>query len=136
MPSLGRSSVGGVVRLEVSKRLEARVDVVGRVIVGALVERQPALDAQPRAIRAVERRDWHGQHELVADKRFEVDPVPVRTLTGLFTTAKFSHHPVDEGMKLAAISALERSRADLRAAAARAAEPHGAPEPAEPAATS
>jgi Domain of unknown function (DUF4129) len=66
----------------------------------------------------------------------EVDPEAVRTLTGLFTTAKFSHHPVDDGMKLEAISALERIRDDLRAAAARTAEPPGEPEPAEPAATS
>ena len=68
--------------------------------------------------------------------KLEVDPGPVRTLTGLFTTAKFSHHPVDDGMKLEAISALERIRDDLRAAAARAAKPPGAPEPAEPAVTS
>jgi hypothetical protein len=50
----------------------------------------------------------------------EVDPAPVRTLTDLFTTAKFSHHAVDEGMKFDAISALERIRDELRAAAARA----------------
>lgn len=66
----------------------------------------------------------------------EVDPEAVRTLTGLFTTAKFSHHPVDDGMKLEAISALERIRDDLRAAAARAAEPPAEPEPTEPVATS
>jgi Domain of unknown function (DUF4129) len=65
----------------------------------------------------------------------EVDPGPVRTLTALFTRAKFSHHPVDDGMKLEAISALERIRDDLRAAAARAAEPPGEPEPTVPAAT-
>jgi hypothetical protein len=62
----------------------------------------------------------------------DVDPVPVRTLTGLFTTAKFSHHAVDEGMKLEAISALEHIRDDLRAAAARAAEQPGEAEPTEP----
>jgi hypothetical protein len=66
----------------------------------------------------------------------DVDTAAVRTLTELFTTAKFSHHPVDEGMKLEAISALERIRDDLRAAAARAAEPPGEPEPAQPAVTS
>jgi hypothetical protein len=66
----------------------------------------------------------------------DVDTAAVRTLTGLFTTAKFSHHPVDEGMKLEAISALERIRDDLRAAAARAAEPPGEAEPAQPAVTS
>ncbi len=68
--------------------------------------------------------------------RLEVDPGPVRKLTGLFTTAKFSHHSVDDGMKLEAISALERIRDDLRAAAAQAAEPPGEPEPTERAATS
>jgi hypothetical protein len=69
----------------------------------------------------------------------EVDPGAVRTLTGLFTRAKFSQHPVDEGMKLEAISALERIRDDLRAAAARAAEsaaePSAEQDATEPAAT-
>ena len=66
----------------------------------------------------------------------EVDPAPVETLTDLFTRAKFSQHSVDEGMKLEAISALERIRDDLRAAAARAAEPPGEAEPTRQAATS
>jgi hypothetical protein len=50
----------------------------------------------------------------------DVDPAAVRKLTDLFTRAKFSQHPVDEEMKLRAISALVRIRDDLRAAAARA----------------
>jgi hypothetical protein len=66
----------------------------------------------------------------------EVDPAPVRTLTDLFTTAKFSHHAVDEGMKLDAISALEGIRDELRAAAARAAEAASEPQlPGQAAAT-
>jgi hypothetical protein len=66
----------------------------------------------------------------------EVDPAAVRTLTDLFTTAKFSQHPVDEGMKLDAISALERIRDDLRAAAASDEEASAEPELPGPAATS
>jgi Domain of unknown function (DUF4129) len=64
----------------------------------------------------------------------EVDAGPAETLTGLFTTAKFSQHPVDEEMKLRAIASLEHIRDDLRAAAeraeerARAAEPPSQPE--------
>jgi len=41
---------------------------------------------------------------------------PVRRLTGLFAVAKFSHHPVDAGMKQDAISALEEVGRDLAAA--------------------
>jgi hypothetical protein len=51
--------------------------------------------------------------------RLEVDGAPVRTLTDLFTRAKFSQHEVDEGMKLQAISALEQIRDELRAVARR-----------------
>ena len=58
----------------------------------------------------------------------DVDPAAVRKLTDLFTTAKFSQHAVDEGMKLEAISALERIRDDLRAAAARAEQAAREPE--------
>ncbi len=52
----------------------------------------------------------------------EVDGGAVHSLTELFTTAKFSNHPVGEPEKLAAVSALERIRDDLRAAAVRAEE--------------
>ncbi|MBI2782250.1 MAG: DUF4129 domain-containing protein [Chloroflexi bacterium] len=38
-------------------------------------------------------------------------PEEVRTVTGLFQVAKFSQHPVDEGMRRSAIAALERIRA-------------------------
>jgi Domain of unknown function (DUF4129) len=60
----------------------------------------------------------------------EVDAAAVRKLTDLFTTAKFSQHPIDDSMKLEAVSSLERIRDDLRAAAARAPEPPS--EPAQP----
>jgi hypothetical protein len=51
--------------------------------------------------------------------RLEVAGPPVRTLTDLFTTAKFSHHDVDGAMKEAAIAALEEIRDELREAARR-----------------
>ena len=38
-------------------------------------------------------------------------PAEVRTVTDLFQVAKFSQHPVDEGMRTGAIEALERIRA-------------------------
>jgi len=57
----------------------------------------------------------------------EVDAVAVRLLTDLFTSAKFSHHPVTEAMKLDAVASLERIRDDLRAAADRAEQPAPAP---------
>ncbi len=53
----------------------------------------------------------------------EVDGHAVRSLSDLFTTAKFSQHPVTPTMKLEAISCLERLRDDLRAVAERADEP-------------
>ena len=42
-------------------------------------------------------------------------PEEVRTVTDLFQVAKFSEHPVDEGMRSGAITALE----GIRAATAR-----------------
>jgi hypothetical protein len=46
--------------------------------------------------------------------RLDVDRQPVRALTDLFETAKFSQHEVDEAMREAAIAALVRIRDDLR----------------------
>ena len=51
--------------------------------------------------------------------QLEVDGAPVRTLTELFTRAKFSQHAVDVTMKESAIDALVQIRDDLRAAARR-----------------
>jgi hypothetical protein len=42
-------------------------------------------------------------------------PEEVRTITDLFQVAKFSQHPVDEGMRAGAISALEQIRATVAA---------------------
>jgi Domain of unknown function (DUF4129) len=52
-------------------------------------------------------------------ERLEVDGAPVRTLTDLFTRAKFSQHDVDATMKETAIDALVQIRDELRAAAHR-----------------
>jgi hypothetical protein len=49
----------------------------------------------------------------------EVDPGLVHTMTGLYETAKFSHHEVDEGMRESAISAFVAIRDELREAALR-----------------
>ena len=46
----------------------------------------------------------------------EVDARSIRSLTDLFTWAKFSQHEVDLGMKEEAIEALTTVRDDLRAA--------------------
>ena len=66
-----------VVRLERAQRLETRVDVVVRVIVGSLVEPAAADDAQAGAIRPAERRDRLGQLDRLADRRLEVELVVV-----------------------------------------------------------
>jgi Domain of unknown function (DUF4129) len=69
--------------------------------------------------------------------KLEVDPAPVRTLTDLFETAKFSQHEVDEAMRESAIVALVRIRDELREAARRRREEQeGALEAPEPAVTS
>jgi len=69
--------------------------------------------------------------------RLEVDPAPVRTMTDLFETAKFSQHPVDETMRESAITALARIRDELREAARRRQEEREhALEAGEPAVTS
>jgi hypothetical protein len=47
--------------------------------------------------------------------RLDVDRAPVRRLAELYADAKFSHHPVGEGMKEDAIASLVRTRDELRA---------------------
>jgi Domain of unknown function (DUF4129) len=54
--------------------------------------------------------------------RLAVDRGPVRALTDLFETAKFSQHPVDEAMREQAIAALTRIRDQLRELAERGSE--------------
>ncbi|MGH3077217.1 MAG: DUF4129 domain-containing protein [Gaiellaceae bacterium] len=54
--------------------------------------------------------------------RLEVDREPVRALTDLFETAKFSQHLVDEPMREQAIAALTRIRDELRELAERGSE--------------
>jgi Domain of unknown function (DUF4129) len=54
--------------------------------------------------------------------RLEVDHRPVRALTDLYETAKFSQHPVDEAMREQAIAALTRIRDELRELAERGSE--------------
>jgi hypothetical protein len=138
------------------RRSQARDDdaVVAEQLADVLEETLDDLRAEPDPRRAViaayarlersfasagvPRRKQETAMEYVprALEGLEVDPVAVQALTELFTTAKFSQHPVDDGMKGDAISALERIRDDLRAAAARAAEPPGEHEPNRPVTTS
>lgn len=54
--------------------------------------------------------------------QLEVDRTPVRRLGELFAYAKFSQHPVDEGMKHEAIAGLEQTRDGLRELARRRAD--------------
>ena len=74
----GRSvPASALVGPERPERLQARVDVVGRVVVGALVEALAADEAQAGAVRAAERRDRLGQEDRLADGRLEVELVVV-----------------------------------------------------------
>ena len=90
------------------------------------------------AAAGVPRRRQETAEEYVprALRGLEVDGRAVRALTDLFTTAKFSQHPITPAMKLEAISCLERIRDDLRAMAERADQPEPVPELPERPATS
>lgn len=61
------------------------------------------------------RRVWEAPLEYLdrALIELDVDPVSASRLTTLFESARFGHHPVDEGMKAEAIAALERIAGDL-----------------------
>ena len=72
--SVPASALVGLERLEC---LQARVDVVARVVVGALVEALAADEAQAGAVRAAERGDRLGQEDRLADGRLEVQLVVV-----------------------------------------------------------
>ena len=63
--------------LNAAQRLQARVDVVVRMVVLAVVEPPAADDAQARAVRAAQRRDRLGQLDRLADRRLEVELVVV-----------------------------------------------------------
>jgi Domain of unknown function (DUF4129) len=66
--------------------------------------------------RGVPREESEAPLEYLSRVLLELDvrPDPVHRLTDLFEQAKFSDHPIDAGMKVAAIEALEDVRADLR----------------------
>jgi hypothetical protein len=61
------------------------------------------------------RRRWEAPLEYLdrALVQLDVDPVSASRLTVLFESAKFGHHPVDDGMRAEAIAALERIAGDL-----------------------
>jgi hypothetical protein len=96
---------------------DARVAVIAAY---ARLERSLAAAGLPRRHQET---SWEYVPRVL--EHLEVDGDAVRRLTDLFTQAKFSHHAIDEVMKLAAITALERVRDDLRASARRAEEERG-----------
>jgi hypothetical protein len=61
------------------------------------------------------RRRWEVPLEYLdrALVQLNVDPASASRLTTLFESAKFGHHPVDEGMRAEAIAALERIDGNL-----------------------
>jgi hypothetical protein len=87
-----------------------------RAVIAAFARLEQALASSGLPRRASETAEEFVARILV---RLEVDPVPVRTLTDLFETAKFSQHDVDGAMKEEAIAALVRVRDELRETAAR-----------------
>jgi Domain of unknown function (DUF4129) len=93
---------------------DARVAVIAAY---ARLERSLAAAGLPRR-----RQETSWEYVPRVLEHLEVDGNAVRRLTDLFTQAKFSRHVIDDVMKLAAITALERVRDDLRASARRAEE--------------
>ena len=79
-----------------------------RALASSGLPRRPAETAEEYVVRVLD--------------RLEVDRVPVRALTRLYETAKFSQHRVDEQMREQAIAALTRIRDELRELAERASE--------------
>jgi len=109
--------VAGVLELSLDD-LRAEPDARRAVIAAyARLERALAASGLPR---------WEQEtaEEYVARifDRLEVRRGSVRTLTDLFSHAKFSHHEVTESMRQSAIAALVQIRDELRAAARRRAE--------------
>jgi len=87
-----------------------------RAVVAAWARLERALAAS-----GLPRREAETAEEYVGRilGRLEVDPQAVRVLTGLYETAKFSTHEVDEPMRESAIASLVRIRDDLRETAQR-----------------
>ena len=108
------SPVGRPERLE---GLEARVDVVVRVVVLALVERQTADGAQTRAIGPVERGDRLGERDRVADGRLEVELVVIGEAQRLRLVAVSSGRPRREVDRRAGTPPRARCRSASSAAA-------------------
>jgi Domain of unknown function (DUF4129) len=122
------------------QRAEATVEQVAEEVAGSLDDTLDDLRTEPDPRRAVvaayarleralasaglPRRPAETAEEYVVRilGRLEVDMAPVRRLTGLFTAAKFSHHEIDDGMRLDAIEALEQVRDELRELARRGRE--------------
>jgi hypothetical protein len=108
-------------------RDEADAAALARAIDDALVDlatepdpRRAVIAAYARMERAlrergVARREWETPTEYLDRvlREFGARAASVDRLTALFQHAKFSHHPVDEGMKREAIVALEQARAGL-----------------------
>jgi Domain of unknown function (DUF4129) len=87
-----------------------------RAVIAAFARLERALAASGLPRRPAETAEEYVARILV---RLEVERVPVRTLTDLYATAKFSQHDVDDAMKDAAIAALAQIRDELREAAQR-----------------
>lgn len=87
-----------------------------RAVIAAYARLEQALASSGLARRPAETAEEYVARIL---DRLEVDPGPVRELTDLFETAKFSHHAVDEPMRERAIAALARIRDELRESARR-----------------
>ncbi len=87
-----------------------------RAVIAAWARLEQALGSS-----GLPRRPAETPEEYVARilDRLDVAPTLVRTMTGLYETAKFSQHEVDEAMKESAISALVAIRDGLREAARR-----------------
>lgn len=138
--ALATAGVAAFVLASRRRRIESRELAVAEELADVLDETLDDLRAEPDARRAViaafarleralaaaglPRSSPETAQEYVARvlEQLEVDPRPIRSLTDLFTHARFSHHEVTEAMKLDAVDALERIRDELRAAAHRAEE--------------
>src|SRR4029079_1447684 len=68
---------GSALRVKVAERLQARVDVVGRVVVRPVLEAFAADRAEAGAVLAAERGNRFGQLDRLADGGLEVELVVV-----------------------------------------------------------
>ena len=88
-----------VVDPEVPERLEARIQLLIRVIVDAVLEPLAADEAQPRAVRAAERGDRLGQLDRLANGCFDVELVMVGQAEKLIV-AFFTGHDGMTGVEI------------------------------------